>query len=1330
MLRKSSSLQNSHGMLLPNRRCVMAVSRALAIFALIATSLPRTANAASKCPAGLLHYAVTGDCLDMDECASSNTRLCAERAVCINTHGSYECKCNDGFRGHGRVECLNINECEERLHTCHQNAECTDTVGSYTCACQPGYYGDGSHCADKDECSMSVEEVVQDHPDHSYLLERNHSHVCRRHADCVNNDGSYACLCRLGYHGDGHLACHDNDECAAAEDGGEVPCDDLATCKNTDGSYDCTCHEGYSGDGRQCTDVDECSVGEYDCHQFAECVNTVGSYECNCTDGFAGNGSHCSDVDECSESGDDVCPEHAHCANTDGSFDCFCAPGYARQANGSCSDQDECAERTHRCSPHATCENASPWYRCQCRAGFIGDGYVCHDNNECLNNNHHCHANANCTNVIGSFMCQCNSGYDGNGEECQDVNECEKWTHKCRGNTACRNTHGAYECLCLPGYARNAVTRLCDDRDECTDAGGLHACHDNATCVNTPGSYRCECFPGHEGDGTSCMELTSSDELDSLLQLPFDLDKAAGRIASISLDLDASTADEEVVNKIANIMEKMVVGLTKATTEIQKGTMENILQTVSNLEENAPTTLQARESNRKNNERLLGSLDRLNQLQPFKGGKANKSKGHISLLASTSITLGVADFSEEEEEDLNGRIMFGSRLQHSRSRRSSGYQEELDGILEGANGERMGEPYHITVREDVPSSQPGQDDQVLGGQLLADNVEISLHKDVLRQATCLHSHGTHLACPKRVMFAIHNRGGLFQEQQQRKEQREQRDVDNAATATSDEERAEELEEEVEKEEERQVTSPVISARIYDLESVELQHAANVTFSIPDGNPANIEDTKLVCAFWNFSFNGGLGGWSSKGCVLAEVTSKRVNGRHGTEIRCSCNHLTNFALLLSKKPLSSGRGITIASYIGCSLSILGLLLTLIAHVFFRGFRKMVSNQIIAGISLSLLLLLVFFMLATSKYFMRSYSVCVFGSMAIHFFLLSAFCWMAVGGYNLYIQLIKVFKRSTGSNFLIKAMVFSYGVPGVILGITAGTALDSYTDGSRCRLHGYAFYFAMVAPLCLLLLCNFVVFALLAWSMATVKTVASQSTKKKRKTRLRSYVGLTTLLGLTWASGLLLLASSHPAIQWIFVILVSTQGFFIFVLQIATHRLVTRHLSSKPARSFQHKLSTPSSWTIFRLTRFSQRRTAQRRRRMSVTSADSRGYYRKGTVTYSTTAAHSNNRTISGDRNGVILAPTSFHSRLSDMSIPQQVDGVSSLNRIPEARPSLTTASSIEPASAAPDSPQSPPPMIGEMQEIRRPKNWVPLESVKMGLSRVKSFEQRESEGRRL
>ena len=180
-------------------------------------------------------------------------------------------------------------------------------------------------------------------------------------------------------------------------------------------------------------------------------------------------------------------------------------PGYARQANGSCSDQDECAERTHRCSPHATCENASPWYRCQCRAGFIGDGYVCHDNNECLNNNHHCHANANCTNVIGSFMCQCNSGYDGNGEECQDVNECEKWTHKCRGNTACRNTHGAYECLCLPGYARNAVTRLCDDRDECTDAGGLHACHDNATCVNTPGSYRCECFPGHEGDGTSCM---------------------------------------------------------------------------------------------------------------------------------------------------------------------------------------------------------------------------------------------------------------------------------------------------------------------------------------------------------------------------------------------------------------------------------------------------------------------------------------------------------------------------------------------------------------------------------------------------------------------------------------------------------------------------------------------------------------------------------------------------------------------------------------------------------------------------------------------------------
>lgn len=40
---------------------------------------------------------------DNDECAA-NTHKCSHHAVCLNTQGSYKCKCKQGFRGSG-FEC-------------------------------------------------------------------------------------------------------------------------------------------------------------------------------------------------------------------------------------------------------------------------------------------------------------------------------------------------------------------------------------------------------------------------------------------------------------------------------------------------------------------------------------------------------------------------------------------------------------------------------------------------------------------------------------------------------------------------------------------------------------------------------------------------------------------------------------------------------------------------------------------------------------------------------------------------------------------------------------------------------------------------------------------------------------------------------------------------------------------------------------------------------------------------------------------------------------------------------------------------------------------------
>ena len=64
----------------------------------------------------------------------------------------------------------------------------------------------------------------------------------------------------------------------------------------------------------------------------------------------------------------------------------------------------------------------------------------------------------------------------------------------------------------------------------------------------------------------------------------------------------------------------------------------------------------------------------------------------------------------------------------------------------------------------------------------------------------------------------------------------------------------------------------------------------------------------------------------------------------------------------------------------------------------------------------------------------------------------------------------------------------------------------------------------------------------------------------KKRLRASLSLVTLFGLTWTSGLLLLVDSHVAFQWIFVVLVATQGIFIFYFHVFTQRLLRKQVKA--------------------------------------------------------------------------------------------------------------------------------------------------------------------------
>ena len=46
--------------------------------------------------------------------------------------------------------CADINECGEAgMHRCDPNATCVNNIGSYDCMCDPGYTGDGFNCTSR-----------------------------------------------------------------------------------------------------------------------------------------------------------------------------------------------------------------------------------------------------------------------------------------------------------------------------------------------------------------------------------------------------------------------------------------------------------------------------------------------------------------------------------------------------------------------------------------------------------------------------------------------------------------------------------------------------------------------------------------------------------------------------------------------------------------------------------------------------------------------------------------------------------------------------------------------------------------------------------------------------------------------------------------------------------------------------------------------------------------------------------------------------------------------------------------------------------------------------
>ncbi|XP_074839635.1 adhesion G-protein coupled receptor G7 [Carettochelys insculpta] len=345
----------------------------------------------------------------------------------------------------------------------------------------------------------------------------------------------------------------------------------------------------------------------------------------------------------------------------------------------------------------------------------------------------------------------------------------------------------------------------------------------------------------------------------------------------------------------------------------------------------------------------------------------------------------------------------------------------------------------------------------------------------------------------------------------------------------------------------------------------------IVFSPP--NNSLIQLHNYACVFWDYKAND----WNTTGC-------KKESSSLG--LRCRCNHLTSFAVLMSfQKKYRYAKPLVIISHIGTGFSIAGLIITIVFLILTRKTRKFSVTWMLVNLCTSMLIFYLIFisgiensnakkkgsdiliqnvMFKSDQADTPESASCTAVAVLLHYFLLATFMWTALNSAQLYLLLLKTLNPIPG-HFILITSVIGWGLPAVVVAITFGA---TYKDGKPLQYRQEEFcwlaaldeqgnvstekpmIWSFLLIVALILLINIVIFVKIIVSVMWKDNMNLTSNRKRSfRTKIVGTLSIAVVLGITWVLGYMMLIGGEEASQVfsiLFCIFNTTQGLQICIL----------------------------------------------------------------------------------------------------------------------------------------------------------------------------------------